>query len=263
MAFSTERPRPRPKWRTVTAGACHADTPFGQSGRFRARTFHPTRVVGCRRPVDLRGFLLLSRPCPLPLLVIFGMSLFMASRLLRAPLRQTACVLGTARMAPCAIHTSAKVQGLPWAKNVPTTSMTEEQDLQHLNARRNDRPISPHVEIYQPQLTWCSSIAHRVTGVGLSGALYASAVAYVAAPYMGLGELVSSASLVDVVSHMPVWAKLLVKAPLAAAFSYHSLNGIRHLLWDWALCTTLRSSYAAGYAVIGLTGVATVGLCML
>ncbi|MWN16061.1 succinate dehydrogenase, cytochrome b556 subunit, partial [Escherichia coli] len=50
--------------------------------------------------------------------------------------------------------------------------MTEEQDLQHLNARRNDRPISPHVEIYQPQLTWCSSIAHRVTGVGLSGALY-------------------------------------------------------------------------------------------
>ena len=101
----------------------------------------------------------------------------MASRLLRAPLRQTACVVGTARMAPCAIHTSAKVQGLPWAKNVPTTSMTEEQDLQHLNARRNDRPISPHVEIYQPQLTWCSSIAHRVTGVGLSGALYASAVA--------------------------------------------------------------------------------------
>ena len=165
----------------------------------------------------------------------------MASRLLRAPLRQTTCVLGTARMAPCAIHTSAKVQGLPWAKNVPTTSMTEEQDLQHLNARRNDRPISPHVEIYQPQLTWCSSIAHRFTGVALSGALYASAVAYVAAPYMGLGELFSSASLVDVVSHMPVWAKLLVKAPLAAAFSYHSLNGIRPVSYTHLTLPTIYS----------------------
>ena len=125
--------------------------------------------------------------------------------------------------------------------NEPSTSMSDEQDLLHLIARRNDRPISPHVEIYQPQLTWCSSIAHRFTGVALSGALYASAVAYVAAPYMGLGELFSSASLVDVVSHMPVWAKLLVKAPLAAAFSYHSVNGSRPLLWDCALCTTLRS----------------------
>ena len=200
---------------------------------------------------------------PFPLFEIPGMSLFVASRLLRAPLRQTTCVLGTARMAPCTIHTSAKVQAIPWAKNVPTATMTEEQDLKQLNARRNDRPISPHLEIYQPQLTWCSSIAHRVTGVALSGALYASAVAYLGAPYMGLGELVSSASLVDVVSHMPAWAKLLVKAPLAGAFSYHFFNGIRHLLWDWAFCTTLRSSYAAGYTVIGLTGVATVGLCML
>ena len=37
-----------------------------------------------------------------------------------------------------------------------------------LNEQRLRRPNSPHMTIYQPQLTWYSSIANRITGVGLS-----------------------------------------------------------------------------------------------
>jgi len=36
------------------------------------------------------------------------------------------------------------------------------------NARLN-RPMSPHLAIYQPQLTTILSITHRATGVALSG----------------------------------------------------------------------------------------------
>jgi succinate dehydrogenase (ubiquinone) cytochrome b560 subunit len=34
------------------------------------------------------------------------------------------------------------------------------------------RPVSPHVSIYQPQLTWVMSIAHRVTGAGLAAGTF-------------------------------------------------------------------------------------------
>jgi len=35
-------------------------------------------------------------------------------------------------------------------------------------AAKSMRPISPHLAIYQPQLTWVLSIAHRVSGAGLA-----------------------------------------------------------------------------------------------
>lgn len=188
------------------------------------------------------------------------MSLFVTSRILRAPLRApTSMVYAPLRT----LHTTNKVQALPWAKQAPTTTITEAQDLKQLNEQRNDRPISPHLEIYQPQLTWYSSILHRMTGVGLSAGLYAFSIGYLAAPYVGLGEVLSSQTLVNFVSQWPEWAKVLAKVPLGAAFSYHFLNGLRHLAWDMGWCTTLRSSYAAGYTVLALTGVSTVGLLLV
>jgi len=193
------------------------------------------------------------------------MSLFVASRLVQSPLASTQGIFGPMRLSQRALHTSSVTRALTWSKQPPAkvVSLSEEQDLKQLNQRRNERPISPHLTIYQPQLTWFSSIGHRFTGVGLSAGLYAYAIAYLAAPHAGLGELLSSGSLVDLVSQMPVWAKLAIKAPLAATFSYHCLNGLRHLSWDWGFFLQLRSSYLAGYTVLAATAASTVGLCML
>lgn len=173
------------------------------------------------------------------------MSLFVATRMLRAPLRTTEGLMRAMPFASRAIHTSSKAQALPWAKKAPVVPMTEEQDLKRLNTQRNERPISPHVSIYQPQLTWVSSILHRATGTGMSWALYAYAIGYLAAPHIGLGEMLSSGSLVDAVSHLPAWTKVSVKAPLAAAFMYHFFNGLRHLAWDMGYCTFLFSHVVA------------------
>lgn len=51
---------------------------------------------------------------------------------------------------------------------VATTHYTPEEALKMLNEQRSLRPNSPHLTIYEPQLTWIGSIANRVTGVGLS-----------------------------------------------------------------------------------------------
>ncbi len=34
-----------------------------------------------------------------------------------------------------------------------------------------NRPLSPHLQVYRPQLTSMMSILHRATGVGLAGGL--------------------------------------------------------------------------------------------
>ncbi|MGB1086852.1 MAG: succinate dehydrogenase, cytochrome b556 subunit, partial [Alphaproteobacteria bacterium] len=40
-------------------------------------------------------------------------------------------------------------------------------------AEKTSRPISPHLQIYRPQVSWTLSIAHRIAGIGLSvGALF-------------------------------------------------------------------------------------------
>ena len=51
---------------------------------------------------------------------------------------------------------------------IETQSLPPSAAEKILNEQRLRRPNSPHFTIYQPQLTWLSSIANRVTGAGLS-----------------------------------------------------------------------------------------------
>ena len=84
------------------------------------------------------------------------------------------------------------------------------------------RPISPHLTIYRPQITWIVSIGHRVTGAGLALGMYFGAIS------IGLG-LTSTTDLVSAIHSIPVLfytAKVLG----ASSFVFHSLNGIRHLV---------------------------------
>ncbi|CAO1630270.1 unnamed protein product [Parajaminaea phylloscopi] len=147
---------------------------------------------------------------------------------------------------------------------IPSTAkMTPEENLRLLNEQRSVRPSSPHFTIYQPQLTWLASIANRATGTGLSVGLYAYAIAYFGAVHSGYGEVLSSPYLSQLVASAPFWLKLTLKAPIAAAFNFHTWNGIRHLLWDKGYFMTLKGCYQSGYAVLGVTALGTVGLCML
>ncbi|GAA5898696.1 succinate:quinone oxidoreductase subunit C [Sporobolomyces salmoneus] len=140
------------------------------------------------------------------------------------------------------------------ARAVSTQAMSEADNLSLLNEQRAKRPSSPW-HIYQPQLTSMSSIANRATGAGLSVGFYGIFLAHLAG--------VDSATMLDTFASLPGWMQLSTKALIAGPAAYHTLNGFRHLGWDLGYFLNLKTSYMAGYVVLGSTVVATAGLLAL
>ncbi len=106
-----------------------------------------------------------------------------------------------------------------------------------------NRPLSPHLQIYRPQLTSVLSITHRATGVALSlGTMvllyWLQAVARGPETYAAAQEFLGS------------WLVQLVLAGWSWAFFYHLCNGIRHLFWDAGKGFELHQVYASGYTVL-------------
>ena len=113
------------------------------------------------------------------------------------------------------------------------------------------RPLSPHLQIYKPQLTSILSIMHRLTGVALTcGAFFLVYWLYHVAEgemhYLELQQVMIS----------PLGRVFLIS--WSFALFYHLLNGIRHLLWDAGYGLELRDAYASGYVVIVFSVVLTV-----
>lgn len=114
----------------------------------------------------------------------------------------------------------------------------------------DNRPLSPHLQVYRPQLTSVLSITHRITGVLLSAGLV-----LVVAWLLGLAAGPDSYQrLTGLMGTVPGLLFLLI---WTAALFYHLLNGIRHLLWDAGWLLDLRGAYASGWAVLAGTVVLT------
>ncbi|HEU4617114.1 MAG TPA: succinate dehydrogenase, cytochrome b556 subunit [Gammaproteobacteria bacterium] len=113
------------------------------------------------------------------------------------------------------------------------------------------RPLSPHIQIYRPQLTSVLSILHRITGallvlagLGLVAFLWAAASgpdAYAAAR----GTAGS-------------WPGRVVLFVATFAFFLHLCGGIRHLVWDSTRWLRLEDIYVSGWTVVLASAVLTV-----
>jgi succinate dehydrogenase / fumarate reductase cytochrome b subunit len=110
----------------------------------------------------------------------------------------------------------------------------------------NKRPLSPHLQIYKPQLTSVMSISHRFTGVILSLLLllipFFFFVISLGSEYFNI--------LVSVLDHFLV--KLILYGVIFVV-TYHLLNGVRHLFWDIGKGLSIKDSYLSGYLVIALS----------
>jgi succinate dehydrogenase / fumarate reductase cytochrome b subunit len=113
---------------------------------------------------------------------------------------------------------------------------------------QRERPLSPHLQIYRPEITSVLSILHRFTGVALSVGtvllvwwLWSAAAgpdAFAAASGF-LGSVVGQILLFG-------WT---------FALFYHLANGIRHLGWDAGWGYELPTVRATGWlAVAGAAG---------
>lgn len=119
-------------------------------------------------------------------------------------------------------------------------------------ATARQRPLSPHLQIFRPMLTWVMSIAHRITGVllviGLLPLVY---------------WLVAAATGPEAYAHaqdlLGSMLGMLLLFLWTLAFYYHLGNGIRHLFWDAGYGFEIPTAYKSGKAVI----VATIVLTLL
>jgi succinate dehydrogenase / fumarate reductase, cytochrome b subunit len=112
------------------------------------------------------------------------------------------------------------------------------------------RPLSPHLTVYRPQISSVMSILHRITGVGLSVGLL-GLVAFVVAVARGQE---SYYLFIDILNST---LGLLVAFGVSVALFYHLFNGIRHLGWDAGHGFDIKSMTRTGYLVLLATVIST------
>ena len=111
------------------------------------------------------------------------------------------------------------------------------------DVNRGNRPLSPHLTIYRPQMTSISSIFVRITGNALLVstllliwwllAASSSAAAFAVADY------VITSWFGDIVMMLSLWA-----------LWYHTLGGVRHLIWDTGRGLELKTAERMGWMMI-------------
>jgi succinate dehydrogenase / fumarate reductase cytochrome b subunit len=111
------------------------------------------------------------------------------------------------------------------------------------DVNRRNRPLSPHLSIYRPQLNSITSILVRITGNAMivaafllvwwliaaaSGAAYFATVDGIITSFLG--------DLVMALSVLGLW--------------YHALGGVRHLVWDTGRGLDVDTSDKMGWGML-------------
>lgn len=126
------------------------------------------------------------------------------------------------------------------------------------DVNRGNRPLSPHITIYRPQMTSISSIMVRITGIAALGA-----AVLVVAWLLSASMSAEAFALVDGLMRSTLGDLVMLGA--AWALFYHMLGRLRHVIWDFGYCLDVETSERLGWGMfVGatlLTGlVAVLGL---
>lgn len=117
-------------------------------------------------------------------------------------------------------------------------------------AKATNRPLSPHLQVYKPQLTTILSITHRATGIALSAGTLLLCYWIVSAA-RGPASFAKAQWFVG----SPVG--MLILFGWSVSLFFHLSNGIRHLFWDAGYGFDLKTTYSSGYMVLVFTFVLT------
>ncbi len=113
-----------------------------------------------------------------------------------------------------------------------------------------NRPLSPHIQVYRPQITSVLSIAHRITGVALTAGTLLLTWWLVAAAY-GPDQFATAQGFIG------SWIGQLLLWGFTFALFYHLGNGVRHLAWDFGWGFELGQLRSSGIAVVAFAVAAT------
>jgi len=119
------------------------------------------------------------------------------------------------------------------------------------DVNQGNRPLSPHLTIYRPQMTSISSIFTRITGNALLIAALLIVWWFLAAStspeYFDIANSVITSWFGDLVMVLSLWA-----------LWYHTLAGIRHLIWDTGRGLDVDTAEKMGWAAFGGSAVLTI-----
>jgi len=119
------------------------------------------------------------------------------------------------------------------------------------DVNRGKRPLSPHLQIYRPQLTSVTSILTRITGNALIVAsvliVWWLLAASTGPGYFAVADGFVTSWFGNIVMFLSLWA-----------LWYHTLAGVRHLIWDNAKMLEIDRAEMLGWIVVIGSGVLTV-----
>jgi succinate dehydrogenase / fumarate reductase cytochrome b subunit len=113
------------------------------------------------------------------------------------------------------------------------------------------RPLSPHLQVYKPQLTTVLSITHRATGLAL-------AVGTILFVWWLLAAATGADAFSVAQAFWASWIGQLLLLGWTWSLAFHLCNGIRHLFWDAGYGFELKTTYASGWTVVTASIVLTV-----
>ena len=120
--------------------------------------------------------------------------------------------------------------------------------MSETSIEKKARPLSPHLQVYKPQMTSVLSILHRACGIALALGIFLIAAVLVSA---AIGE--DAYNKVQGFVASPIG--LLMLFGWSVALYYHMCNGIRHLFWDVGYLFKIQNAYKAGYVVLLATAI--------
>lgn len=116
-----------------------------------------------------------------------------------------------------------------------------------MNIYKENRSLSPHLRSYKPQVTSVISIFHRITGSVL-------ALLFLCVPIcLNIINSFLSLNFVYVVFIYVLFVVKLLLYVLLATIFFHSLNGLRHIMWDFCIGLELSNVFISGCLVISLS----------
>jgi succinate dehydrogenase / fumarate reductase cytochrome b subunit len=113
------------------------------------------------------------------------------------------------------------------------------------------RPLSPHLQVYRPQISSVLSVLHRATGIALS-------VGTILLTWWLVAAASSDAAFAAVQWFASSVLGVILLLGWTACLWYHFLAGIRHLCWDAGFGFEIPTFHKTGWAVLIGTGVLTV-----
>ncbi|PIB25677.1 succinate dehydrogenase, cytochrome b556 subunit [Amylibacter kogurei] len=116
---------------------------------------------------------------------------------------------------------------------------------------RGNRPLSPHLTIYRPQMSSMTSIFVRLTGIALT-------LGFVMIIWWLIAAASGPAYFDRINGLMTGWFSMLIWIASIWALWYHFLGGVRHLIWDMGYGFDLKTADLMGYIMIGGSFVMTI-----